>query len=513
MGNSMTEQAAQHPVSDSERLVLSIALSIATFMLSLDSSIANVAIPTICGDLGISTTQGTWIITSFSVSMAISVPLTGWLSRQIGEVRLFILAVLLFTLASWGCGLSKNLPMLVFFRILQGAMAGPMTPMAQTLLLSIYPPHKRGTALGLFSMTVLLAPIFGPLLGGWITDQISWPWIFYINLPVGLVCAYTCWVRLRKRETKIIRQPIDAMGLALLVVGVGALQIMLDQGRELDWFNSTEVVALAIVAAIAIAALIIWEWTATHPIIDLHLFADRNFTIGVIAMCVIFGLYMGINVIQPLWLQTQMGYTASHAGMVMAPSGILAMMFMPLIGRYLHRINTQIIITASLFVYAYCCFLRAGWNADASFGAISAPQWIQGIANALLMVPIIALVLSNIPPQHIASASGLATFARTLAISFGTSFSTTLWDRRASVHHATLTEHVNLYNPVFVDSAFNKIKGGLAVTEQLITREAYLASAVDLFWLYGWLFLLIIPIVWFAKTPKSTGAAPVAMID
>lgn len=509
----MNEQAAQHPVSDSERLLLSIALSTATFMLSLDSSIANVAIPTISGDLGISSTQGTWIITSFSVSMAVSVPLTGWLSRQIGEVRLFTFAVLLFTLASWGCGLSENLPTLIFFRVLQGLMAGPMTPMAQTLLLSIYPPHKRGTALSLFSMTVLVAPIFGPLLGGWITDNVSWPWLFYINLPVGIVCAYTCWMRLRTRETTIIRSPIDLMGLSLLVVGVGALQIMLDQGRELDWFNSPEIVALAIISAIAIAVLIIWEWTSVHPIIDLHLFADRNFTIGIIAMCVIFGIYMGINVVQPLLLQTQLGYTASHAGMVMAPSGVLAIILMPIVGRHLHRINTKAILTGSLFVYAACCFMRANWNADAPFITISLPQWLQGIGNALLMVPIIALVLSNIRPQQMASASGLATFARTLAISFGTSFSTTLWDRRASVHHASLTEQINLYNPVFVESALNKMRGGLAITEQLIMREAYLGSAVDLFWLYGWLFLLVIPILWFTKTPKSSGTAPVVVID
>ncbi|MDB6062501.1 MAG: inner rane component of tripartite multidrug resistance system [Verrucomicrobiaceae bacterium] len=508
----MSQQVAAHPVSDSERILISLALSIATFMQALDSSIANVAIPTICGDLGVSTTQGTWIITSFSVSLAISVPLTGWLSRRIGEVRLFVITVALFTLASWGCGLSNNLPTLIFFRVLQGAMAGPMTPMAQTLLLSIYPPDKKGTALGLFSMTVLLAPIFGPLLGGWITDHVSWPWIFFINLPIGLLCAYSCWIRLRHRETKIIKDPIDKMGLALIVVGVGALQVMFDQGRELDWFNSPQIILLAIVAAVALTALIIWEWTAEHPIIDLRLFSDRNFTIGTIAMSLVFSLYMGIVVIQPLWLQTNMGYTASWAGLVMAPSGILAIFLMPMVGRYLHLINARAIITGSFWILALCCFLRARFTTDVSFGYLSVPQWLQGVANAGLLVPLTALILSNISPQNIASASGLTTFCRTLATSLGTSLTTTLWDRRASVHHTALTEHISLYNSSFTTSAFKNLPNGYAVIEQMLNRQAYMASIVDLFWLYGWLFLIAAPVVWFAKKPKA-GGAPIVVVD
>jgi DHA2 family multidrug resistance protein len=509
----MSEQVAAHPVSDSERLLISLALSIATFMQALDSSIANVAIPTISGDLGVSTTQGTWIITSFSVSLAISVPLTGWLSRRVGEVRLFVMTVVLFTLASWGCGLATNLPMLIFFRVLQGAMAGPMTPMAQTLLLSIYPPDKKGTALGLFSMTVLLAPIFGPLMGGWITDHINWPWIFFINIPIGLFCAYSCWMRLHTRESKIVKDPIDRMGLALIMVGVGALQLMLDKGRELDWFNSPQILVLAVVAAISLTALVIWEWTDAHPIIDLHLFSDRNFTIGTITMSLVFSLYMGIVVIQPLWLQTQMGYTASWAGLVMAPSGVLAMLLMPSVGKHLHRLNARAIISISIGILGLACFLRARFNTDVSFAYLSVPQWLQGLANAGILVPLTALTLSNINPHNIASASGLTTFCRTLSTSLGTSITTTLWDQRASVHHANFTEHINLYNPVFTRSVFKDMSSGYAVIEQLLNRQAYMGSIIDLFWLYGWMFMLVAPVVWFAKMPKASGAAPIVVVD
>jgi DHA2 family multidrug resistance protein len=502
----MSDQVATHPVSDSQRLLISLALSMATFMQALDSSIANVAIPTICGDLGVSTTQGTWIITSFSVSLAISVPLTGWLSRRIGEVRLFVITVAMFTLASWGCGLSNNLPTLIFFRVLQGAMAGPMTPMAQTLLLSIYPPDKKGTALGLFTMTVLLAPIFGPLLGGWITDHVNWTWIFFINLPIGLLCAYSCWMLLRKRETTIVKVPIDKMGLALIVVGVGALQVMFDQGRELDWFNSPQIILLAIVAAIALTALIIWEWTDDHPIIDLHLFRDRNFTVGTLALSLAVGLYMGVVVIQPLWLQTNMGYTASWAGLAVAPSGILAIFLMPLVGRYLPRLNARLLITISICIYALSCFFRARFSSDVSFGYLTLPQWLQGIASAGLLIPLMALILSNINPQNIASAAGLTTFCRTVSTSLGTSLTTTLWDRRASVHHITYTEHISPYSSAFLDSAYRKLPNGYAMLENVISNQAYFASVIDLFWLYGWLFLLVAPIVWIAKKPKIGGA-------
>lgn len=510
---------AQPPMQGTARLLVTFALAAATFMQALDSSIANVAIPTISGDMGVSATQGTWVITSFAVSNAIAVPLTGWLARRFGEIRLFVTAVLLFTLASWGCGLARNIEMLIAFRVLQGAVAGPMMPMSQTILLSIYPPEKKGTALALWSMTALLAPIAGPLLGGWITDNLNWPWIFFINLPIGVLCAYICWNQLRARETKTVRLPIDTIGFALLIVGVGALQIMLDQGRELDWFQSDEIIVLAVVAAIALTALLIWELTEKHPIIDLHLFADRNFAAGTIVVSVAFLAYTGIIVILPLWLQTHMGYTATWAGFVMAPTGVLAIVLMPIIGRLLPRLNIRRIATFAFVVFAICCFWRANFNTDVTFDYVLGPQWLQGIGTACLFVPITALILSSMAPHQIASASGLSSFFRILASSFGTSLTTTLWDRRASMHHATLTEHINIYNPIYlqnsalINNGHGNAQAGYALIEQTLNQQAYMLATVDLFWIYGWIFLSAIPILWLTKSrPRTAGATPVMAV-
>ena len=254
-----------------------IALSLATFMNVLDTSIANVSIPAIAGDLGVSPDQGTWVITSFGVANAISLPLTGWLTQRYGQVRLFIVSVLLFVLASLLCALAPTLGVLIAFRVLQGAVAGPMIPLSQSLLLSSYPKAKAGSALAIWGVTTLVAPVVGPLLGGWITDNIAWPWIFYINVPVGLAAAAVTWTIYRTRETATRKVPIDGIGLGLLVLWVGALQIMLDKGKDLDWFGSIEIVSLAVAALVGFALFIVWELTEAHPVVDLRLFARRNF--------------------------------------------------------------------------------------------------------------------------------------------------------------------------------------------------------------------------------------------
>jgi DHA2 family multidrug resistance protein len=309
------------PLTGSARLWGTLALSAATFMNVLDTSIANVSLPAIAGDLGVSPNQGTWVITSFGVANAIAVPLTGWLSQRFGQVRLFTASVMLFVLTSWLCGLAPNMTTLIFLRVLQGLVAGPMIPLSQALLLSSYPKALAGLAMALWSMTTLVAPVMGPLLGGWITDNISWPWIFYINIPVGFGAAFITWSIFRKRESPTKKLPIDSVGLALLVVWIGSLQIMLDKGQELDWFHSGEVIALGIVALVGLIAFVIWELTEEHPVVDLTLFKRRNFWAGALALSVGYGLFFGNVVLLPLWLQQYMGYTATQAGMVLAPVG------------------------------------------------------------------------------------------------------------------------------------------------------------------------------------------------
>jgi DHA2 family multidrug resistance protein len=309
-----------------------IALSAATFMNVLDTSIANVSLPAIAGDLGVSPNQGTWVITSFAVANAIAVPLTGWLSQRFGQVKLFVGSVILFVIASWLCGLAPNMTTLIAFRALQGFVAGPMIPLSQSLLLASYPKAKAGSALAIWGITTLVAPVVGPLLGGWITDNISWPWIFYINIPVGIIAATASWAIYRKRESVVRKLPIDTLGLALLVVWIGALQMMLDLGKEHDWFHSGLIVGLAVTAAVGFAFFLIWELTDDHPVVDLRLFKARNFWAGTIATSIGYGLFFGNVVLLPLWLQQYMGYTATDAGMILAPVGLMAMVYSPYVG-------------------------------------------------------------------------------------------------------------------------------------------------------------------------------------
>jgi len=263
-------------------LMATIGLSLATFMQVLDTTIANVALPTISGNLGVSSEQGTWVITSFAVSNAIALPLTGWLSRRFGEVKLFLWATILFVLASFLCGISTSMPELIGFRVLQGLVAGPLYPMTQTLLIAVYPPARRGMALALLAMVTVVAPIAGPILGGWITDSYSWPWIFVINVPIGIFAVMVVRSQLKKRPVVTSYQPMDYVGLLSLIVGVGALQIILDKGNDLDWFESNFIIIGAVISAIALAGFVIWEITDKHPVVNLRLFAYRNFRIGTI---------------------------------------------------------------------------------------------------------------------------------------------------------------------------------------------------------------------------------------
>ena len=272
------------PLHGGKLLFLTVAIATASFMEILDMTIVNVSVPAISGSLGVTTSEGTWAVSSYMLAAAIMQPLSGWIARRFGEVRTFVTSILLFMVFSAICGMATSLPMLVAARLVQGLVSGPMMSVAQAILLRNYPIDKRGMALGLWSMVIMIAPIFGPIIGGWITDNLSWPWLFYINLPVGAFSAIASWSILRRRESNIVKLPIDVVGLALLVIGVGSLQFMLDNGNEKDWFNSPVILAAAVTAVIAVAFLIPWELTDKHPVVDLHLFAKRNFRVGTLTL-------------------------------------------------------------------------------------------------------------------------------------------------------------------------------------------------------------------------------------
>ncbi len=499
------------PLQGGALAMLTLVLSLATFMLVLDSTIANVAIPTIAGDLGASSSQGTWVITSFGVANAISIPITGWLAKRFGEVRLFLIATLLFVLASWLCGIANSLEMLIVFRVLQGAVAGPIIPLSQSLLLNNYPPEKRGMALAFWSMTIVVAPICGPILGGWISDNIHWGWIFFINVPIGLAVVLISWKILEGRESRISHQPVNTIGLILLALGVGALQLMLDQGRELDWFNSTEIVVLTIIAAVGLIALIIWELTDDNPVVDVSLFKSRNFTVGCVSTSLAFLVYSGTVVLIPLLLQQVYNYTATWAGLAAAPVGLLPILLAPIIGKFGNKIDMRILITISFMVYALTFYWRAvTFEPEMTFMDVALPQFVQGLAVACFFMPLTTITLSGLPPEKMASASSLFNFLRTLAGSIGTSLTTFIWYNREAVHHTQLTEVINPYNPI--SQQFFQTMGSFGLSEEQtasyiarqITAQGFIIGANEIFFVSAITFISLVVLIWFAKPPFSS---------
>ena len=499
------------PLQGGALAMLTLVLSLATFMLVLDSTIANVAIPTIAGDLGASSSQGTWVITSFGVANAISIPITGWLAKRFGEVRLFLIATLLFVLASWLCGIANSLEMLIIFRVLQGAVAGPIIPLSQSLLLNNYPPEKRGMALAFWSMTIVVAPICGPILGGWISDNIHWGWIFFINVPIGLAVVLISWKILEGRESRISHQPVNTIGLILLALGVGALQLMLDQGRELDWFNSTEIVVLTIIAAVGLIALIIWELTDDNPVVDVSLFKSRNFTVGCVSTSLAFLVYSGTVVLIPLLLQQVYNYTATWAGLAAAPVGLLPILLAPIIGKFGNKIDMRILITISFMVYALTFYWRAvTFEPEMTFMDVALPQFVQGLAVACFFMPLTTITLSGLPPEKMASASSLFNFLRTLAGSIGTSLTTFIWYNREAVHHTQLAEVINPYNPI--SQQFFQTMGSFGLSEEQtasyiarqITAQGFIIGANEIFLVSAITFISLVVLIWFAKPPFSS---------
>jgi len=496
--------------------ITSIALALGTFMQVLDSTIANVSIPTIAGNLGVSTNQGTWVITSFAVANGVSVPLTGWLMMRYGVVKTFVGSVVMFTIASFLCGVSWDLPSLIVFRVLQGAVSGPMIPGSQALLIMIFPPAQRGTALAIWSMTTLVAPITGPILGGYISDNISWPWIFLINLPVGVICSVICWRNMRSRETPTRVVPIDRTGFFLLLIWVGALQVMLDTGKDADWFNSAAIVVEAIVAVIAFAAWLIWELNEENPIVDLTLMKSRNFVIATVVSCLGFAMFFGANLLQPLWLQTRMGYIATWAGLVAAPSGAVAVLLTPFAARIMNRVDARWTASLSLVAFAISFWLRSLFTTDVSFAVLVVPMLVQGVAMSTFFVSMVTLTLNGVPGQLVPQASGLYNFMRITAGGFAASVVGTVWEQTATMHQSRLAEVMGSGDPAFT-GALQKLQGaGLgatqavgAVTNQMIS-QAYLLSTDDIFRVAAFLMVLLIPCVWLTRKALGAGAGPAA---
>ncbi|MGE0385807.1 MAG: DHA2 family efflux MFS transporter permease subunit [Gammaproteobacteria bacterium] len=497
------------PLTGAARVAASIAVSMSVFMQVLDLTITNVATPTIAGDLGVSFTQGTWVITSYAVSTAVCTPLSGWLARRYGELRLYLVAASLFTFASWCCGLASDLPTLVGFRVLQGLAAGPMMPLAQTLLFSIYPPEKRGIALAVSMTTAVVAPVIGPWAGGVITDTWSWPWVFYINVPLGIVSVLLTAVLFRGRETPVQRTPVDTLGFVLVVVGVGSLQLALDRGNELDWFGSPLIVTLMVVAAVTLAYMVVWELTDPHPVVDLRLFRSWHFSASVFLQAASFALYFGNVVIFPLWLQVGMGFSASWAGLTVAPMGLPMLLLTPLTGRIIHRVDPRLVAMASFTLFGLGAYVSAGLSPQADLWHLVATRLLYGAGVGLMSVPLNTMILRDIPMTQMASAVGLANFARMLLASFMTAAVVALWDHRQALHRSQLVEHVSGWDESS-RMAFDVLAGvGLhgqraaAAMERVISPQAMAMATNDFFVLSAWCFAALVLILWTTRRGRS----------
>ena len=514
----MAPEPTTHPPLKGGQLVLAtVAVALATFMTVLDTSIANVAIPNISGDLGASVDEGTWVITVFAAANAVSIPLTGWLTQRIGQVKLFVGAILMFVLASWMCGIAPTLPLLLGARVLQGVVAGPLIPLSQAILLGSYPKEKSATALSLWAMTATVGPIAGPLAGGWITDSYSWSWIFFINIPVGLFAAGITWMIYRDRETQTRKLPIDIVGLGLLITWVASLQVMLDKGKDLDWFSSPVIVILSITALISFAFFLVWELTEDNPIVDLRLFGQRNFLGGTIAISVAYAVFFGNLVLLPQWMQEYLNYRSVDAGLATAPLGIFAVILSPVMGRLLPRSDSRIIATLAFIGFAIVFYMRSQYVIEIDTWHLVLPTLLQGIPMAMFFVPLTAIILSGQPPHRIPAAAGLSNFARIFCGAVGTSLASAEWNNRTILHHVRLTEQASVDNPVFnqqIGSTQSLLhldtQSAHAMFDFTVNTQAAMMGLDDIFYISAVIFLLIIPLIWITRPGKGAGGADAA---
>lgn len=497
------------PLSKGALLLITVAAAFATFMEILDVTIANVSIPTISGSIGASPNQGTWIISAYSIAAAISIPLTGWFARRFGEIRLFVLSVLAFTALSILVAFSVNLPMLIFFRLLQGFASGPMVPLSQTLLVRNFPPEKQGAALGLWALTLLLAPICGPLLGGYISNNYHWPWIFLINIPFGLMCAGIVYSIMRQRETLIVKVPIDLTGLTLLVIGIGTLQLLLEIGKDHDWFTSPLIDALGAVSVVALTFFVAWTWNTRNAVVNLHLLRERNFRYGVILMSVGYMTFFGSAVVVPLWLQTVMGYTSQEAGLALAPVGIFMLILAPMIGKNVSRLNLRAFSTAGFLIMGAVSLWNSTLSLDVTFWDIVRPRMVFGVGLALFYIPTQTLMLTNITPEQTAGATGLANFLRTLGVALGTATSVTLWERFGTRDHAELAQNVSAFSQDSSRYLDTLQVGGLTLEQSLATvnrvvdAQGYMLATNEFFLYSAVIFFAFSGLVWMTRPRKA----------
>ena len=507
--------------------IIAITVTLATFMEVLDTSIANVALPHIAGSLSAGQDESTWVLTSYLVSNAIVLPLSGWLSSIMGRKNFYMSCVALFTISSFLCGLAPNLATLIVCRVLQGAGGGGLQPSEQAILADTFPPAKRGMAFAVYGVAVVTAPAIGPTLGGWITDNFTWRWIFFINIPVGIISILLTSRLIQDppylRRRRLSETKIDYIGLGFVALGLGALQIVLDKGQRDDWFESHFIVILSLIAAASLIFVIFWEWHHKDPIIDLHLFRDRTFGISNLLMFMLGFALLGSTLLLPLFMQTLLGYSAEQAGLALMPGGFTIMLLLPLVGFLLSRYSPRWLLVFGLVVLSGSLFHMAGFDLAIDFRTAATARVFQAIGMAFLFVPINTAAYAFLPREKNNAASGLMNLARNIGGSVGISLVTTMLDRRTQVHLNDLSRNLSSTNPALRSllqgatqamqahgaSAAFATRQAYALIEGTVQREATMLAYIDDFRLLAFAIMAMIPIVFLMKKAKPGGGIAV----
>ena len=514
-----TAVAAPGTRSEINPWAVALTVMLATFMEVLDTSVANVALPHIAGNLSATIDESTWVLTSYLVSNAIVLPLAGWFSTLFGRKRFYMSCVLVFTVSSFLCGLAPNLWSLVLFRILQGAGGGAMQPISQAILVETFPKEKHGMAMAVYGMGVVFAPIIGPTLGGWITDDYSWRWIFLINIPVGLLSLLLTAMLVFDPpylERKSLRGGlrIDYTGLGLIAVGLGFLQVLLDEGQREDWFSSNLIVTSAVIAGVCLVSVFFWERRQKEPVVDFRLLRDRNFGLATFTMFLVGFVLYGSTVLLPIFLQTMMGYTALLSGLALSPGGVMVLLLMPLVGKLLSKnLEPRWMLMFGLIVSAVGLFQMAGFNLQVDIGTAIRARMVQSIGLAFLFVPLNTLAFSRLPKEKANSATGLINLARNIGGSAGIAMVTTELARRSQFHQQILVSHLtpfdNRYREALNGATQMLIAKGSSATQAshqahaliygMLQRESAMKAFIDAFWLLGITFLALAPLMLLMK--------------
>ena len=507
--------------------VIALAVTLATFMEVLDTSIANVALPHIAGSLSAGQDESTWVLTSYLVSNAIVLPLSGWLSSIMGRKNFYMSCVALFTVSSFLCGLAPNLAVLIICRILQGIGGGGLQPSEQAILADTFPPAKRGMAFAVYGMAVVTAPAIGPTLGGWITDNFSWRWIFFINIPVGIISILLTSRLIQDppyfKRRKLSETRIDYIGLGFVTLGLGALQIVLDKGQREDWFESNFIVILSLISAAALIFVVVWEWRHKDPIIDLHLFRDRTFAVSNLLMFMLGFALLGSTLLLPLFSQTLLGYSAEQAGLALMPGGFTIIILLPLVGFLLSRYTPRWLLLLGLVILSYSLFHMTGFDLQIDFRGVATARVIQAAGMAFLFVPINTAAYAFLPRDKNNAASGLMNLARNIGGSVGISVVTTMLDRRTQLHITNLVGNLNAGSQALqarlkaLGLMFQSHGAGppgsspapYALIQGLVQRQATMLAYLDCFYFLGVAILLMVPMAFLIKKSKPGGGMAV----